>query len=45
MNETIARPLPAAYRDMPLGRTEFRRSVETLFRKIESDTLGGVELN
>ena len=39
MNETLARPLPEAYRDIPVSGAEYRRSVGHLFPAAEARSL------
>lgn len=39
MNETLARPLPEAYRDIPVSGAEYRRSVGHLFPAAEASSL------
>ena len=40
MNETLARPLPAAFAEIPVAASEYRRSVGHLFPAAEQDALG-----
>ena len=39
MNELLARPLPAAFADLPLAASEYRRSVSHLFPAAEQEAL------
>jgi len=39
MNETLTRPLPDAYRDIPVSGSEYRRSVGHLFPAAEASSL------
>jgi quinoprotein relay system zinc metallohydrolase 1 len=39
MNETLTQPLPERYRDLPVARSEYRRSVARLFPQIEAEAL------
>lgn len=39
MNDTLTRPMPQKYQNIPLARSEYRRSVSRLYPKIEAAAL------